>query len=205
MRDDDRIRTLVDLVGNGHRELLPVGGIHVLGEDREQDAGIDIGELPDLGDRVHHVRSGERRMDRSRPVVDVRCDRSAGTDEDDLGEPLAELHGGLLPDPLGGLAQNLDPRGIGDADTDVVPALDLEDQHVGGAELVMGHQGSFEGPSVLLDSEPRTLGRTERRQGLGKRIRIAHVTEQQHGRVVYLGYVARARPDGSRWRSTKVI
>ena len=124
-------------------------------------------------------------MDGAGPVVDVGRDGPSGADEDDLREALAELHGLLGPGPLDGLLDDLDGGGIGDRDADVVAALDLEDQHVRRAELVVGHQRPLEGPPLLGDPQPGALGGTYGAQGAGERFGIAHGREYRHLRYEF--------------------
>ena len=95
------------------------------------------------------------------PVIHIRCDGSSGSDEDQFGEAFLELHLTLLLRPLDRSLQDLD-LGLGsDPDTDVVPALHLQDEDVGSAELVMGHQSAHVCPVAVDDGQLGTFGGTE--------------------------------------------
>ena len=82
-------------------------------------------------------------MDGTGPVVDVGCDGPSGTYQDYGLQTLLGLLGGLGLHPLDGLGDDFDLGGLVDTDTDVVSALDLQDDYVLAAELVMRHQDSF--------------------------------------------------------------
>ena len=158
---DNSVGPVVELLGDSFCELLPVLHVHVLGEYGEEDTGIDVGDIPDLGDSVHHVGGGQGGVDGTGPVIHIRCDGSSGSDEDQFGEAFLELHLTLLLRPLDRSFQNLD-LGLGsDPDTDVVPALHLQDEDVGSAELVMGHQSAHVCPVAVDDGQLGTFGGTE--------------------------------------------
>ena len=88
-------------------------------------------------------------MDGTGPVIDIGCDSTTGSDEDQFGESFLELDLGVLPNPLCGHLEDLDLGVCIDLDSDVVSALHLEDHDIGVAELVVGHQGTDGGPAVL--------------------------------------------------------
>ena len=117
-------------------------------------------------------------MDCTGTIVDVGCDGTAGSDEDECGKSLLLLdlrflllvHGGLFVD--GDLGVLVDP------DTDVVSALHLQDDDVGCTEFVVRHYLSNVCLTACLEGDHASLGSP---CGLEKSLSLVGVTHSAHG------------------------